>query len=814
MLEFTVDAAKSVLSSECGIYKTERFIKETRRFADTDLFVSKLAEGLILHINNTKLLGQNASLRNDIDCFRLETADGAHVFLVKFGKMTEATIMLQPKDIVFFHYFDKENNGRHNDQSFAAYLRHYKKFRAKITPDKHLTSRTEFHKLYHLSLADQIHFPLLNEEQQRIVEIEDQNVLVQGVAGSGKTNICINKILFTACRGYYGRTLYTTYSRGLLLDTRARADAFTKNLKAFIRDYREGRIVFADKDHKKAIETKFAMSFPAREDEKILAKIEEITDYLDNKVDYYLIEDLYRNRAGRAASVDEGYFVKTYVKNIKNHQLAGKLNKIAYLSHEVVFKEIYGMVLGCADPAHPQKLLTLEEYTEKRKDSFNRPECEIIYSLAKDYAAHLHASGFTDNNIMSRRLLSKKEAVEPYSLAIIDEVQDMTEVSLCLMQTLARKLFCVGDALQMINPSYFSFAYLKNLLFEKDVVSVAELTNNYRNTRRIADIIDKLGALNIGRFGTHSFVLKGESVDSEAETSAVFVKDDGFLEAVAKQNFDNFTVIVAGHKEKEALRKLLKRQEILTVSEIKGLERETVILYQVLSDNYDKWATLERTLVNRKRADENSVYRYYFNLFYVGVSRAKNHLYVAEKKNVAMFERFFAELFEQKSGAEAIASLNEVVSRIETDQEELIERVKQFINLGQYDNARFAANKIPDDLERTLKLADIDIFEQYIRHGNYRDAGIRYWEIGRPEDAKKQFGLSGDRTLCELVDACSGRGEGALDVDIVRYYTEVAANESARRLILETIKNDYETLSARQKEISKKIKLIKERKHG
>lgn len=812
-LVFAVDTALSVLSSESGIHKTERFINETRRFADTDIFISKLAEGIILEINKLDIF-EIPSRPDNIACFRLQTEDGAHIFYIKFGFMTPTRLALSPKDIIFFHYADKENSGRRNDQSFASFMRDNKTFRACLYADKYLTDEGEFLKLYNLSCADRINFPLLNAEQTRIVETEDKNVLVQGVAGSGKTNICINKLIFTAMRNYAGRTLYTTYSRGLLLDTRSRVEAFNRNLKSFVRDYHEGRVVFADKHHKKAIENKFAMAFPALEDEKIVSTIKSISNYLENSVDYFLVEDIFNKYAGGAEAVDESYFVKKYVKNIRNHQLVGKLNRVGHLSYEVIFKEIYGMILGCCDPSRPQKQISLAEYTEKRKDSFTTPECEILYSLAKDYLEHLAQSGFTDNNIMSRRLLAKADTLDKYSLAIIDEVQDMTEVSLCLFKLLARKLFCVGDALQMINPSYFSFAYLKNLLFEKDIVSVAELTNNFRNTRRIAEIIDELGAINIGKFGTHSFVLKGKSIESSTETSAVYVKGGGFIEAVAQNKFDNFTVIVSGNKEKEELRKLLARQEILTVSEIKGLERDTVILYNVLSDNLDKWNTLERTLLNRKRADENSVYRYYFNLFYVGVSRAKNHLYVAENKSVPLFKAFFERNLDEKSLPEAIRSLTGVVSRIETDQEELIERVGQFINLGQFDNARFAAGKIQDDIESIYQLDRIDVFEKFISHGNYREAGIRFWELGRPEQAKEQFALSGDATLAELVDACSGQGEKALDIDIIRYLIEVEGNESARRLILQTVQSDLKQLSERQKQISAKLKKIKERKHG
>ena len=55
--------------------------------------------------------------------------------------------------------------------------------------------------------------------------------------------------------------------------------------------------------------------------------------------------------------------------------------------------------------------------------------------------------GYTDNNLMSREILGEVSSPK-YSVGVIDEVQDFTQVNLCLMKRLCRKLFCVGDALQ------------------------------------------------------------------------------------------------------------------------------------------------------------------------------------------------------------------------------------------------------------------------------------------------------------------------------------------------------------------------------
>lgn len=803
-IKLNVDTQISVLSSRSQIYKTRQFIDATKHFAGVDFLLQKFAGSIILNVDG---LSDRAS------GYSIEVQNGKHVFFFTFGQGANTALKLSDSDIIFYDYKDSQNLKRKNDQRLLNFLTVGRLFDADVSaaqdPDK------DFDKLYILSNADQVNFPLLNESQRNLVEIEDKNVLVQGVAGSGKTNICISKIVFSACRAYAGKVLYSTFSRGLLLDTQAKVEIFKNNLKGFVKDFHAGNVVFADINHKKAIENKLGVYFSVDSDAKIVEKINEIIAFLDEKVDYMLLEDMYvKHVSADINTVNESYFTKEYVSNIKNHQLAVKLEKIKHLSYEVIYKEIYGMILGCYDTVDPKPMLSLEEYTARRGEGFSSEERRTVYAIAQDYVRHLKQNNLTDNNFISRALIQNAAMIPKYSLAVIDEVQDMTEVSLFLMKTLSRKMFCVGDALQMINPSFFSFAYLKRLLFEKDVVSVAELAHNYRNARRIAEIIDRLGEINVRQFGTHSFVLKGESTDSSPQEVPVYIKDKDFIKTAAAQNFDNFTVIVSGAKEKTALRKILKSQEILTVPEIKGLERDTVVLYNVLSANAEKWRYLERTLINRKSADENSVFRYYFNLFYVGVSRAKRHLFVAEEREIDTFSDFFDNSFRRMTGSEAVTALGGIVSRIELDYEDIIERITQFVGLGQYDNARFAADKISDDKERTYRLEGIDIYEKFIAHGKYREAGIRFWEIGRSEDAKKYFALSGDAILSRLVDACAGEDSKGLDIDILNFLPEVAGNGVATKLILQTVNNDLQRLKERQKNINNRFVKIKEKRNG
>ncbi|MBO5774145.1 MAG: hypothetical protein J6R44_04850, partial [Clostridia bacterium] len=349
-------------------------------------------------------------------------------------------------------------------------------------------------------------------------------------------------------------------------------------------------------------------------------------------------------------------------------------------------------------------------------------------------------------------------------------------------------------------------------MYREDVTDVKELQNNYRNTKKITEIIEELGKINVQKFGTHSFVLKGVSVDTEHKTQAVKVNGKGFIEELKAKKYGDFTLIVPTAREKANMRKVLGNREILTVSEIKGLERDTVILYNVLSSNYDKWETLERITVNRKTADENSVYRYYFNLLYVGISRAKSNVYVYEEREVPTFRDFFLRQFTSCSVKEAIRHLDDVLSVKEIEEDELLERIKKFISLGQYENARITALNLDDEIKRQESLIRIDVSENYVRYGSYREAGIRYWEKGLYEDAREVFRLSGDLKLIEFMDASLKNDGGALDYDIVRFYTELEGNEVAQKLILDTLKRGLLELKENQKTLGNKLKALKEKR--
>ena len=795
------------MSSDCSIYKTESFIRATNKISHIDAFVSKIAEGIIPYLFEFEPV-----IRSREQCSVMaETEDKSYSLFFRFGSSIN-NASLTDKDIVFYNFVSKNKSDRKNDRQLINYLSRYKKFNAVFRTVTDFLAENEFAKIYTLSDDDRVNFPLLNPVQREIVETENKNILVQGVAGSGKTNVCIDKILYCACRGYSGKTLYTTYSRGLLIETKNRVEVLNGNLKKFISAYESGNIVFMDKNHKKALENRLGIYFNSDDDDRIIDKIRAITEYLTKKTDYFLLEDLYSEYVEREYSVfDESRFLKEYIGDIKNYRLSGTLEKIMHLSLEVIYKEIFGMIYGRFEPDSPKPMMSREEYSYQRRNSFGKIECDTIYTLALDYGKYLDKNHYVDNNSISRILLEKIQS-PIYSVAVIDEVQDFTQVNLYLIKQIALKLCCVGDALQMINPSYFSFGYLKKIMYGGDKTAVTELKHNYRNSEQIEKIVEKLGELNIKQFGTHNFVIKGKSVENGLPAAAVYVDGKDFIKTIANDRFDNATVIVSCREKKDELRKILKKTEILTVSEAKGLERNTVILCDILSDNSHNWNMLQKSQTNRKTADENSVFRYYFNLFYVGVSRAKQYLFVTENNPPRLFDSLFSDCFTVLPPSEALATLTKIADKIELDDDELVSRIQKFVELEQYENARFTADRLSDDNVRTEELQHIDIAEKYIKFGKYREAGVEYWKRDMPDDAKKMFRISHDEKLIELMEASYGK-DNKLDANIVSFYPLVMDNEIAKNIIFDALKSDYKNIWDMQTSIKETLKRNKGVRH-
>ena len=144
-------------------------------------------------------------------------------------------------------------------------------------------------------------------------------------------------------------------------------------------------------------------------------------------------------------------------------------------------------------------------------------------------------------------------------------------------------------------------------------------------------------------------------------------------------------------------------------------------------------------------------------------------------------------------------------NQLELEQDELIDRVAQFISLGQYDNARFSARNIVVKEERDAQLGRIDISERFVSKGLYKEAGIAFLRLTLYSDAKEQFILSGDEVLVSLAEKCLGSGS-SVGLEVLDALLELEGNNEAQGIIIDLVKQDLEQIKKGVKLSSEQVK--------
>jgi ankyrin repeat protein len=430
---------------------------------------------------------------------------------------------------------------------------------------------------------DEYTYYYLNDEQYEILNSEFP-LFLKGSAGSGKTTVAIRKTMELEERQ----------------DLKIGYITFTHPLKEKANEMYEK---FRDSNSKKMVE-------------------------------FYSLEELYEKQLREKPTG-----LKIFEKFIYEHNPT--IPKGA--ENLELYQEIRGTIKGSMgargvgnwDRDLRKELIPQEDYLalNKKYTVYSEEVRKEIYIIALIYQNWLTEKNYLDENDLARRvILSKKEI---FDCIICDEVQDLTEIEIYMLKTLVKNgenLLLSGDIHQIINPTYFSFSRVKSLFYKGKYVE-KQLEKNYRSQKKIVNLANKLSDLRgeyIGRLGEdykEASILEGTDV-------YIYKKDNEFL----KKLEENTTIIlVPTILMKEALRAELPKiaNKILTVQDIKGLEFDSVVLYNFATELKKYWE-----IIFSGKAKTNQLYRYYFNLLYVGLTRAKKRLlFMEEDENICLLEK-------------------------------------------------------------------------------------------------------------------------------------------------------------------------------
>ncbi|WP_341518289.1 UvrD-helicase domain-containing protein [Bacillus paramobilis] len=280
----------------------------------------------------------------------------------------------------------------------------------------------------------------------------------------------------------------------------------------------------------------------------------------------------------------------------------------------------------------------------KKEDYFNNTSLvsvdmkQKVYKIAEQYQQWLNSNGYYDDNDVATMLLNKNIKFL-FDYFIYDEVQELSKRQLkSLMHCIQiNNMMLLGDVHQCIYTYHFNMDFLKKELFEKrHRLSEHFIDKNYRNPFEIVEWINKLKELASTKFKSYDskFMLDQIAISFGSRPYVVHNLDN------VKQFFEkvdhdiNSIIIVADEHEKEVLQQSgLAVGRVFTISEVRGLEYRNVYTYNIMTHYKDIW---EKTLKIRGKAEE--LYRVYYNMLYIVVTRAKSNIYFLENESTVVEE--------------------------------------------------------------------------------------------------------------------------------------------------------------------------------
>ena len=262
-----------------------------------------------------------------------------------------------------------------------------------------------------------------------------------------------------------------------------------------------------------------------------------------------------------------------------------------------------------------------------------------IHQIFRAYEKWKTANHLVDENDLARYAaawFAENRDKRPYGTILVDECQDFTEMQLLAMKSLGRNengMILAGDRHQMINPTFFDPNRMATLFARPDrptdrLLEYRNLTMNYRNTRQIVGITNRIAAKRKELIGATSLVNEQDERSPTDGDLPVFWADENhqLAEFLERQLDDpTFRILVHDESDKELLSGLLQdpqKKERLpkrtyTVRECKGLEYKKIFCFNLLGKYSTEWSH-----ILARKAEHDERYRYFFNAVYVAATRA------------------------------------------------------------------------------------------------------------------------------------------------------------------------------------------------
>lgn len=462
----------------------------------------------------------------------------------------------------------------------------------------------------------------IQEEQNKVIRnTEDKNLIVEGIAGSGKTSVALHRIAFLLYRipnltssnvvVFTPNKVFSEYISNVLPELgedNTYDMTFYDLLCQNINEYKdiENFTDFISRYYKGNVDNYDMVKY--KQSDEI---IKDIDNYINNllstikfndKLEYDNFIEIDTEELNNMLNYKYNRFplferIKEMSKRIASNNYEGSTKNAS--SIEKKLKELLNIKLDLKDIFNNFYQSEYSKYKDKVNDKYLYYEDACIFLYIKSLLV-----GFNTNHVI-------KEIV-------IDEAQDYNKLQyLIIKKTFKTSNYTIlGDTNQTINP-YYKYDSLEELTSIFESSKYITLTKTYRSTGKIIDYTNKILGLNHvtairndkasdiifrNNITKNDFLTDINNLKNTSKSIAIITKNDNEAEEVynlLKDDLDIMLIDGFGH---------IKRDLVVVPSYVaKGLEFDSVIIY---TDEDDKYQEKDKYL------------------FYVACTRAQHNLII------------------------------------------------------------------------------------------------------------------------------------------------------------------------------------------
>jgi len=475
----------------------------------------------------------------------------------------------------------------------------------------------------------------IQTEQNAIIRnVKDRNLIVQGIAGSGKTSVALHRIAFLLYKIknltsdkvliFAPNKVFSEYISNVLPELgeeNTKETTFSDFLETYITEYKsiESFTSFIERYYKH--DEAYVDLIKFKQSNEIIPVIEEyIRNYVKQATftDEILNHDLYVEKSKLNYYLKERYSSIPLFERID--EIATKIAEMEFKGNKSKQRQIRKWLRERLNISIDMKEIYINFYkSDEFKNAYQKELPESYINRLNDKSISFEDACLF---VYMKSLLTFLGNDYTIEQTIIDEAQDYNILQYILLKKILKKskFTILGDINQTINPyyQYKSLEDLKNVF--KEGTNYIELTKTYRSSPEIIEHTNKI-------LGLHLV----SAIRRDTHIPVEFRYEDNLKEQlindINKLSVDNRSIAIITKTDTEASKiyKLLNKDVedlVLISNNSKAFSRKLVVLPSYMAKGLEFDATIIYT-------DKDNKYTYNERyLYYVSCTRSQHHLII------------------------------------------------------------------------------------------------------------------------------------------------------------------------------------------